>query len=47
MSTEEFFKELREKHAEDMEAIEKLLEILKDLHQEEGKAYDFYITSNL
>jgi len=47
MSTEEFIKELREKHAEDIEAIEKLLEILKDLQQEERKTYDFYITSNL
>jgi hypothetical protein len=47
MSTEEFIKELREKHSKDMEEIEKLLEILKDIQLEESKIYDFYVTSNL
>ena len=47
MSTEEFIKELREKHAKEIEAIEKLLEILKDLKEEDKKIYDFYVTSNL
>lgn len=47
MSTEEFIKEVRERHKEDMEAIEKLLEILKDLGKEDMKVYDFYVTSNL
>jgi hypothetical protein len=47
MSTEEFVKQIREKHREDIEAIEKLLEILKELKEEDKKVYDFYVTSNL
>ena len=47
MSAEEFVKELQEKHKEDIEAIEKLLEILKEIHEENRKVYDFYVTSNL
>jgi DNA anti-recombination protein RmuC len=47
MSTEEFVKQLQERHKEDIEAIEKLLEILKELQEEETKVYDFYVTSNL
>ena len=47
MSTEEFVKQIREKHREDIEAIEKLLEILKELREEDKKVYDFYVTSNL
>jgi len=47
MSTKEFVKQLQEKHKEDIEAIEKLLEILKQLQEEEKKVYDFYVTSNL
>jgi len=47
MSTEEFVKQLQEKHKEDIEAIEKLLEILKELQEEEPKVYDFYVTSKL
>jgi tRNA G26 N,N-dimethylase Trm1 len=47
MSTEDFVKELREKHKEDIEEIEKLLEILKDLQEEETRVYSFYVTSNL
>jgi hypothetical protein len=47
MSTEGFVKEIRERHKEDIEAIEKLLEILKDLSKEDMKVYDFYVTSNL
>jgi hypothetical protein len=47
MSTEEFVKEVRERHKEDIEAIERLLDILKDLNEEDRKVYDFYVTSNL
>jgi DNA-directed RNA polymerase specialized sigma subunit len=47
MSTEDFIKELRDKHKEDIEEIEKLLEILKDLQEEERRVYSFYVTSNL
>ena len=47
MSAEEFVKQIREKHKEDIEAIEKLLEILKELGEEDKKVYDFYITSHL
>ena len=47
MSTEKFVKEVQEKHKEDIEAIQKLLEILKDLQEEEKRVYDFYVTSNL
>jgi hypothetical protein len=47
MSTEEFVKQIREKHREDIEAIEKLLEILKELKEEDKKVYDFHVTSNL
>lgn len=47
MSTEEFVKGMREKHKEDIEAIEKLLEILKNLKEEDRKVYDFCVTSNL
>jgi hypothetical protein len=47
MSTEDFVKQLQEKHKEDIEAIEKLLDILKELQEEERKVYDFYVTSNL
>jgi hypothetical protein len=47
MSTEEFVKEIRERHKEDIEVIEKLMEILKDLSREDMKVYDFYVTSNL
>jgi hypothetical protein len=47
MSTEEFVKEVRERHREDIEAIGKLLEILKDLSKEDMKVYDFCVTSNL
>ena len=47
MSTEEFVREVRETHREDMEAIEKLLDILKDLNKEDRKVYNFYVTSNL
>jgi len=47
MSTEEFVIEVRERHKEDIEAIERLLEILKDLSKEDMKVYDFYVTSNL
>jgi hypothetical protein len=47
MSTEQFVKEVRERHKEDIEAIEKLMEILKDLRKEDMKVYDFYVTSNL
>lgn len=46
MSTEEFIRQLREKHKDDIEDIVKLLEILKDI-QEEKKIYNFYVTSNL
>jgi len=45
MSTEEFVKEVQEKHKEDIEAIEKLLEILKELREEDRKLYGFYVTS--
>ncbi len=47
MSTEQFVKELQEKHKEDIEVIQKLLEILEELKQEERKVYDFYVTSSL
>ena len=47
MSTEEFVKDLHEKHKEDIEVIQKLLEILEGLKQEERKVYDFCVTSNL
>jgi DNA-directed RNA polymerase specialized sigma subunit len=47
MSTEDFIKELRDKHKENIEEIEKLLEILKELQEEERRVYSFYVTSNL
>jgi len=47
MSTEEFVKKIREKYREDIEAIGELLEILKELEEEDKKVYDFYVTSNL
>lgn len=47
MSTEEFVREVRERHKEDIEAIERLLDILKDLNEEDRKVYDFCVTSNL
>ncbi|HKZ93120.1 MAG TPA: hypothetical protein VJ249_00875 [Candidatus Bathyarchaeia archaeon] len=47
MSTEQFVKDLQEKHKEDIEAIEKLLDILKELQEEKAKVYSFYVTSNL
>ena len=47
MSTEEFLRELQERHKEDIDAIIYLLEILKDLEEEETKIYDFCVTSNL
>ncbi len=47
MSTEDFLKEIQERHKDDIEAIERLLEILKDLQEQETKVYDFYVTSNL
>jgi hypothetical protein len=47
MSTEEFVKQVQEEHKEDIEAIEKLLEILKEMQQEDRKIYNFYVTSNL
>jgi undecaprenyl pyrophosphate synthase len=47
MSTEEFLRQVQEGHKEDIEAIEKLLDILKDLQEQETRVYDFYVTSNL
>ena len=47
MSTEQFFKELRERHKDDIEEIVELLDILKEMQEEEKKVYDFYVTSNL
>ena len=47
MSTEDFIKELREKHKEDLEEIEKLAKALEELQTEGRKVYNFYVTSNL
>jgi len=47
MSTEEFIKELQERHKDDIEDIVELIEILKEMQEEEKKVYDFYVTSNL
>lgn len=47
MSTEEFVKQVRERYKEDIEAIEKLLDILKDLNGEDRRVYDFSVSSNL
>lgn len=47
MSTEEFVKELRERHKDDIEEIVELLEVMKEMQEEEKKVYDFYVTSNL
>ena len=47
MSVEEFMKELRERHKDDIEEIVELLDILKEMQEEEKKVYDFFVTSNL
>jgi len=47
MSAEEFIKELRERHKDDIEEIVELLDILKEMQEEEKKVYDFFVTSNL
>jgi len=47
MSTEEFIKELRGRHKDDIDEIVELLEILEEMQEEEKKVYDFYVTSNL
>jgi 2-iminoacetate synthase ThiH len=47
MSTEEFIAELQERHKDDIEDIMELLEILKELPEEEKKIYEFSVTSNL
>jgi hypothetical protein len=47
MSTEEFMKELQERHKDDIEEILELLEILKEVKEEEKRVYDFFVTSNL
>jgi hypothetical protein len=46
MSTEEFIKELLEKHEQDIRELVELLEILEQ-NQEERKVYEFFVTSNL
>jgi hypothetical protein len=47
MSTEQFVREVQQEHKEDMEAIERLLEILEELKPQETRIYDFCVTSNL
>jgi len=47
MSTEEFILELQERHKADIEEIIELLELLKELPEEEKKIYEFSVTSNL
>lgn len=47
MSTEEFIKELQEGNIEDLEEIEKLLEILEQIQVKKKEVYNFFVTSNL
>jgi DNA-binding transcriptional regulator/RsmH inhibitor MraZ len=47
MSVEEFVKELQECNREDFEEIEKLLEVLEEIQEEEKRVYTFFVTSNL
>jgi hypothetical protein len=47
MSTEEFISELQERHKDDIEDIIELLEVLKELPEEEKRVYEFSVTSNL